>query len=261
MAETISLERNFVKIVEEPISLKSPQLTIRRQTYLVGEKENLPVSKNNILGRDTILTSPERSVKRPDQRRQDYVFNDHFNLKNLNSSSSPLSDDSLEKPLMKIISNNSQFNEFCLTPLKSTENLLSPFSDKNLYNSFDDQINFDITDGILPSNSSNSSHLKSEDAFTAAITYTPKDIKSNELSINLCSRFMKTPEIDVKNEVCSKFGYNTVKSELFKCSPDFEPEVKHSLNIRQECECTTARTVNHRTSKVTGWHNNVMTII
>jgi len=261
MTETISLERNFVKIVEEPISLKSPQLPIRRQTYLVREKENLPISKNNVLGRDTVLTSPERSVKRPDQRRQDYVFNNHFNLKNLNSSSSPLSDDSLEKPIMKIISNNSQFNEFCLTPLKSTENLLSPFSDKNLYNSFDDQISFDITDGILASTSSNSSHFKSEDALTEAITYTPKDIKSNESSINLCSRFMKTPEVDVKNEVCSNFGYNTVKSKLFKSSLDFEPEVEYPLNFRQECKCTTAHTVNHRTSKVIGWHNIVMTII
>lgn len=236
--EKISSEKNSVKISEEPISSKSPQSPIRRQTYLVREKENYPVTKTNVVGRDTILTSPERSVKRPDQRRQDYFFNNHFNFKNLNSSSSPLSDDSLEKPLMKIVANNSQFNEFCLTPLKSTENLISLFSNKSLCNSSNDQINIDVTDGIL---GSFSSHFNSEDSITANVTCTLTDIKSDKY-VNLCNKFIKTPEDELKNEVCSNFKLNAVKSELLN-SPYFEPDVEH--HFRRKCKWTIAHTVNY----------------
>lgn len=245
-----------MKILKEPISIKSPRSPIRRQTYLVREKENCPVSKNNELGRDTILTSPERSVKRPDQRRQDYVFNNHFNFKNLNNSSSPLSDDSLEKPL-KMISNNSQFNEFYLTPLKSTENLLSPFSAKSICDSFDSQISFDITDGILASNSPNSPCFKLEDEFTTNITCTPKNIMPNKLSIDVCNQFMKTPEVELKHEVYSNFESDIVKPKLFVL-PDFKPEVEQPSNFRHKCEWTTAQTINHQTSKVTGWLNIII---
>lgn len=250
--EIINLVENSTKI-PEPINSESIQLPIRRQTYLVKEKENRPISKNNVLGRDTILTSPERSIKRPDQKQQDYVFNNHFNIKNLNKSSSPMSDDSLEKPLKKIVVNNSQLNDFCLTPLKSTENLLSPLSVNKQFNNFDNQLNCDDTDGHYTSISSNLSHF--EDTSTTVKTKNIQDVsntsenkKLSTMSLNLCNEFMKMSNDGLNNNI----GLDIVNTGLFvlpqkpKQSSDFD---SHNN------EWTTANTMHHHTSKITELHN------
>lgn len=62
-------------------STKTPEPTLiiplqslkRQQTYLLKEKENLLVSKNNLLGRDTSLTSPKHSFKRPDKKKKKQI--------------------------------------------------------------------------------------------------------------------------------------------------------------------------------------------
>jgi len=229
--------------IPEPIS--EEPLPIRRQTYLVGEKENLPISKKIILGRDTILTSPERSIKRPDQRRQDHVFNNHFNLKNLNKSSSPMSDDSLEKPLNKIIMNNSQLNNFCLTPLKSTENLLSPFSVKKPSNHFDGQLSFDVTDGPLASTLSNSSLLRPEDDLSATLTYIPENQNPTKVCVNLCNKFIKSPENELTNSDTNVGSY-TINSRPFVAASEVESNI-----YEQKCEWSPTHTIQQCTSKVT----------
>lgn len=246
-SEIINSVENPVKIVEKPISAEKLQFPIRRLTYFVGEKENFPISKNNVLGRDTILTSPERSIKRPDQSRQDYVFNNHFNLKNLNNSSSPISDDSLEKPLKNPIFNNSQFNEFFteLTPLKSTENLISPFSTNKSFNGFDEQLTFDVTDGSL---ASNSSLFKSEEALNLTITNTVEDKNPNKsLSVNLCNEIIKTPIVELKNKFSTNFGAEIINPESFVSIP----EVNQSCDFLQTPEWTNTHIFNQCTSKVT----------
>jgi len=235
--ERIILVKNPANI-PEPISEETQP--IRRQTYLVGEKENLPISKKIILGRDTILKSPERSIKRPDQRRQDHVFNKHFNLKNPNNSSSSMSDDSLEKPSNKIIMNISQLNEFCLTPLKSTENLLSPFSVKKQLNNFDGRMSIDVTDGPL-----DSSIFQPRDELTAALTYTPENQKPTKVCVNLWNQFLKSP----KNELTdgsTNDGLPTINSQPFVSSSEVEGN-----DFEQKCKWSPTHPIHQRTSKVT----------
>ncbi|XP_060849151.1 abnormal spindle-like microcephaly-associated protein homolog [Rhopalosiphum padi] len=230
--ERIILVKNPVNI-PEPISEEIPP--IRRQTYLVGEKENLPVSKKNVLCRDTILTSPERSIKRPDQKRQDHVFNNHFNLKNLNNSSSPMSDDSLEKPLNKIFINNSQLNDFYLTPLKSTENLLSPFSVKKQIN------NFDVTDGPLVTTLSNSFVSKPLDGFTSDLIDTPENQKSSNVCVNLWNKFLKSPEDELTN------GGTNVWSHTVNSRPSTSPSDVESNDFIQKCEMSPTHNIHQHT--------------
>lgn len=187
----------------KPISAKIESPSIRRQTYLIREKENFPNQKKNALTRDTILSSPERSLKRPDQKRQDYVFNNHFSFKNLNKSSSPMSDDSIEFPLKKAVSYINHSNDFRLTPLKSTENLLSPFCiDKKQLSVFDG------TDGSFTL--SNSPLLKSENDLSADITddntlvSSPNNSKPNAWSDVVDPQFRTSPE----SKQSSNFGQN-----------------------------------------------------
>lgn len=194
--ERIILVENPEKI-PETLSTNT-LLSIRRETFLVREKENVPVIKKNILGRDTMLTSPERSIKRPYQICQDHVFNNHFSFKNLNNSSSSISDDSLEKPSIKIDVNYSQINDFCFTPLKSTENLFSPIGTMQKSNSFNKQLSVDITDGSLATTSLNSSY-KLEDSLTTDVTYTAENRIPPKVSINLCSNFTETIQDGLNN--------------------------------------------------------------
>ncbi|XP_050531513.1 protein abnormal spindle isoform X2 [Daktulosphaira vitifoliae] len=172
----------------------SLQSQIRRQTFLVGEKENYPVSKKNILGRDTILTSPEHSIKRPDPQRQDHCFNSHFNIQN--KSSSPMSDDSLDKPL-KIVSTRSPFSDLCFTPLKNTKNIMSPFTTSKCTQNDNDiqQLSFDIQDGASASTSLNSSFgFKPIETSTVAKIYSPEERKPTRVSVNLLNVYDKTAE-------------------------------------------------------------------
>ncbi|CAI6348354.1 unnamed protein product [Macrosiphum euphorbiae] len=236
--ERIILVKPLANVPEPIIEETQP---IRRQTYSVREKENLPISKKIILGRDTILKSPERSIKRPDQRRQDHVFNKHFNLKNLTNSSSSMSDDSLEKPLNQMIMNISQLNEFYLTPLKSTENLLSPFSVKKQFNNFDGQMSFDVTDAPLESTLSNSSIFEPQDELTAALTYTPENQKPTKVCVNLWNKFIKSPEDELTNGG-TNVGVHTLNSQPFVSSSEVE-----SNNFEQKCEWSPTHTIHKRT--------------
>lgn len=208
MTEISSLEKHTAKSPEPSIE-KTQQLPFRRQTYLVGEKENLPDSKSTTFCRNTMLTSPERSVKRPDQKSQDQFFNNHFSFKNPNKSLSPISDDSLEKPLQKIMVNDSQLNEFNLTPLQSTENLISIFSAKKKLNLFNDKSSFDVTDGSLVSISSNSSSFKLENEVN-----TEKNKHPTKISTNLGNQLIKTPE----NELFVNFE-SSINSDSFSEFP------------------------------------------
>jgi len=245
----VNSKNERIILVKPPANVPEPIIEetqpIRRQTYLVREKENLPISKKIILGRDTILKSPERSIKRPDQRRQDHVFNKHFNLKNLTNSSSSMSDDSLEKPLNQMIMNISQLNEFYLTPLKSTENLLSPFSVKKQFNNFDGQMSFDVTDGPLESTVSNFSIFEPQDELTAALTYTPENQKPTKVCVNLWNKFIKSPEDELTNGG-TNVGLHTLNSKPFVSSSEVE-----SNNFEQKYEWSPTHTIHKRTSKVT----------
>lgn len=221
------------KMCFEENSLKSSK-PIRRETFIVVEKENFPLCRN------TLLSSPERSIKRPDQRRQDHVFNNHFNFTNLNKSSSSMSDDSFENPKKKMIANDySLFNDICFTPLKSTENLLSPFNISNQSN------NFDVTDGPLAFTSPNSMSFEFKDALD--LTHTLVSKKSTKLPVNLCNMFMKTSD-DELNKSSTQFELNAIKPEPFLSSPEGEHS---SFELKQEQEWEVPHTTHHRTSKIT----------
>lgn len=231
-------EKTSQSICEEETLL----LPMRRQTYLVKEKENLPVTKKNIC-RDTILTSPEHSIKRPDQKRQDEYFNNHFNLKNLSKNSSLSDDDSLEKPFKIIINNCTEINDFNLSPLQSTENLPSTFSTKKQHDKFDGQLNLDFTDGSFTSSSPNSLKFKLKDSLNDVMTYSPEKNESTQIHVNCCNQFLKTS----KNELYtanSSFGSDTINSKSFL-------EIEKSPNSAQYHDWTTTHTLHHYTSKIT----------
>lgn len=219
--------------ISEPVDTE----IIRRQTYLVGEKENLPAMNKNILGRDTILSSPEFKHKRPNPRRHDYVFNNDFNSKNLNLSSSPLSDDSLEKSLKKCNHNNSQFNDFCLTPLKCTENLDPPFNVKKEFDSFGGDLSLDCTDGSFALTSTNSLSFKLEESFVL-----PEYPKSTETPVNLYNQFTKPENEYIIDNM--HFESSTINSESLVSSS----EVDQSSASSQKSTWTTRGIVYFSTS-------------
>lgn len=162
-----------------------------------------------------------------------------------------MSDDSLEKPSNKIFMNISQLNEFSLTPLKSTENLLSPFSvKKKLYN-FDDRMSVDVTDGPLDSSLSNPSILQPQDELTLALTYSPENPKPTKMCLNLWNKFLKSPENKLTNG-CINDGLTTINSQPFVSSS----EVK-SNNLEQKCKWSPTHPIHQRTSKVTNYHKYV----
>lgn len=217
--KTIGVEYKTEKIIE---SVGTE--IIRRQTYLVGEKENLPVVNKNVLSRDTILSSPEHKPKRPNQRRHDYIFNNNFNSKYLNKSSSPLSDDSLES-LKKCNFNNSHFiNDLCLTPLKCYENYNSSFNVKKECDSLD------CTDGQFDLTSTNSLSSKLEDSSFVL----PEYPKSTEISMNLCNKCTKGEHEYIKENI--HFESSTNNSESLVSSP----EVYQSSDSSQKSIWTTS---------------------
>lgn len=234
-------EKTQQSIFEEETLL----LPIRRQTYLVREKENLLVTKEKKC-RDTILTSPEHSIKRPDQKCQDEYFNNHFNLKNLSKSSNTISDDSLEKPFKIIINNYTQINDFNLSPLQSTENLVSTFSTKKQPDQFDGQLSFDFTDGPFTSSSPNSLKFKLKDSLNDAMTYSPEKNESTQIPMHCCNQFMKTSKNEL-NTANSSFGSDTINSKSFLSFP----EVEESPNSIQYHNWTSTHSPHHYTSKIT----------
>ncbi|VVC38206.1 Hypothetical protein CINCED_3A000313 [Cinara cedri] len=219
--------------------------SIRRETFIVREKENVPLTKKNILGRDTILTSPERSIKRPYQTCQDHVFNNHFSFKSLNKSSSPISDDSLEKPLVKLNVNKPQLDDFCLTPLKSTENLVSHIGTIQKSNSFYDQLNIDITDESFASSS-----FKIEDSLVTDVAYITKNRTSPEVFMNFCSNCIETPENGFSNATVTLSGTKsrrpscTIKNSYYKCSSTLPTISQNKLKQCSNLSPQTTRIIN-----------------
>jgi len=157
-----------------------------------------------------------------------------------------MSDDSLENPSNKIIMNISQLNEFSLTPLKSTENLLSPFSVKKQLNNFDDRMSVDVIDGPLNSSLSNTI-FQPQDEMTAALTYTPENQKPTKVCVNLWNKFLKSPENELTNG-CINDGLPIINSQPFVSFPEVE-----SNDLEQKC----THPIHQRTSKVTNYHKYI----
>lgn len=201
---------------ENRLSLDRPN----DQTYLVREKENLPVLKKNILGRETILTSPEHKFKRPDQKFEERIFHNHFKLRNLNSSSSPMSDDSLETPPKKKTTIDSLMNEFCLTPLKSSENLLSSFNTLNQLSGFDHQLDYDNPDGPLNS-TSYSSPFYLKNSLIGAKTCTLENKELTDMSMNSFNNCQRLHEDEMIKDRLS-YGLYNINTDSFISSSKVE---------------------------------------
>jgi len=166
-----------------------------------------------------------------------------------------MSDDSLENPSNKIFMNISQLNEFCLTPLKSTENLLSPFSVKKQFNNLDGRMSVDVTDGPLDSSLSNPSILKPQNELTSALTYTPENQKPTKMCLNLWNKFLKSPKNELTNG-CISDRLPTITSQPFVSSSEVE-----SIDLEQKCKWSPTHPIHQRTSKVTNYHKICLLII
>lgn len=156
---------------------------IRRETFLINDKENLSELANNIVDEDICSKRPEHNFKYSNEKCQDGMFNNHFQVQNLNLNRSLMSDDSLDGSLQIIDSNKSPFNDFYLTPLKNTKNLLSPFSTTKKCKKNDN----------LAFASFNPSPFKPIEASTAAKNFTPDERKPKRVSVNLCNKFEEPP--------------------------------------------------------------------
>lgn len=123
-SERIVLMKNPTKISKSTCT-DNIQTPARRETYLIEneDKENLSDLKANLVVQENIFTSSTQRF-----RLGNNDFNNHINMKNENFN---YSFDSLDEPLGKTV--NHYFP--CLTPLKNTENLISPFSTTSKSNS------------------------------------------------------------------------------------------------------------------------------
>ncbi|KAE9525583.1 hypothetical protein AGLY_014110 [Aphis glycines] len=234
-SERVLLVDNASKI-SAPICADALESPMRRQTYLVGEKENIPNLENNMVNHDTIFISSDYGLKHFDKIHQSTTINNPLNTQSANCD--VMTDDSLDESLNKLISTNSPFNDFFLTPLKSTENLLSPFTTTKKC------INFDIADENTAFTSFNTSPFKPIDASTAAKTYTPDNRKPTRISVNLCEKFKEIPNnnLNIDNTTFIK-----------NISPDqftLPLKVKQSFNISQNQERTTTQTPMHHTKMI-----------
>jgi len=232
-SERVVLVDNSTKI-SEPLHAEILESPMRRQTFLVGEKENIPNFENNMIDYDTTFNSFEHCFKRSDGKYQHTTFSNHINTKNTNYDI--MTDDSLDESPKKLISSNSPFNDFVLTPLKSTENLISPFSTTKKYNTFN------IPDENMAFTSFNTSPFKPIDASTAAKIYTPDNRKPTRVSVNLCEKF----EEILKNEsiIDSATFIKNISPKQF----ELPPKVEESFNMSHNHEWTTARKPTHHTS-------------
>lgn len=246
--ERIRLVGNPSKILESlhPETLQSP---FRRQTYVVDkfeDKENIPNLKMNLL--DSILDDSNHDFKHPGFKYQDNTFFDDFNTQNQNKNNIVMSDDSLDGSLKLIGSYNSPFKDFCLTPLKSTENLLTPFNATNKCNKFDK------TNDNLAFTSFNTSPFKPIDASTAAKDRTPDERKPTSVSVNLYNKF----EEITKNEV--KENNATFNKDIITHSYITPPKTEQSFDIKQNQGWSSARITLHHSSK-TIYKNSVLLYI
>lgn len=236
-SERICLVDNAAKISESiyPEILESP---LRRQTYSIEDKENLPDLKSNKFKQGNIFPISEHSLTQSDKNCKDRVYNNFFNIQNINNNCNMMTNDLLDESLPKMNINNSPFNDFCLTPLKGTENLLSPFSITKKFKSYD------ITGENTVASSFSTSPFEPIDASTAAKIFTPEERKPTRVSVNLCNKFEKTP----KNKIIkasTTFIKDTTDSKTFISPP------KQSFSIEQELEWTPTHLTFHHTSNTT----------
>lgn len=232
-SERVVLVDNSTKI-SEPIHAEMLESPMRRQTFLVGEKENIPNLENNMNDYDTTFTSFEHCFKHLDGKYQYNAFSNHINTQNKNCDI--MTDDSLDESPKRLISSNSPFNDFFLTPLKSTENLISPFSTTKK------STTFDIADENMAFTSFNTSPFKPIDASTAAKIYTPDNRKPTRVSVNLCEKFEEIPKN--KSNIDSATFIKNISPKQF----ELPQKVEQSFNISQNHEWTTTRTLMHHTS-------------
>jgi len=230
-SERVLLVDNATKI-SAPIRADALESPMRRQTYLVGEKENIPNLENKMVNHDI---NSDYFLKHSDKNHLSTTISNPFNTPSANCDL--MTDDSLDKSLNKIIRTNSPFNDFFLTPLKSTENLLSPFSTTKKC------INFDIADENTAFTSFNTSPFKPIDASTAAKSYTPDNRKPTRISVNLCEKFKEIPKnnLNIDNTTFIK----NISSNQFA----LPLKVEQFFNISQNQEQTTTQTPMHHTSK------------
>lgn len=235
VSERVALVNNATKI-SEPIQSETLESPMRRQTYLVEEKENIPNLENNMIGYDPTFTSFEHYFKRSVKNCQNTTFSNHINTQNTNCDI--MTDDSLDESLNKLTNNSSPFNNFFLTPLKSTKNLISPFGTTK-------KISFDIADENMAFTSFTASPFKPIDASTAAKIYTPDNRKPTRVSVNLCEKFEEIPEnkLNIDNATFIK-NISPKKIAL-------PLNVKQSFNISQNHELTTTYTSIQDTSNLT----------
>lgn len=231
-------ERIVLKNTEKESKSNCPESSnqeIRRQTFLIDDKENVPDLTNNIFDQDTCSTKPEHHFKYSNNKCQDLMFNNHFQAQNLNINSSLMSDDSLDGSLQIINSNKSPFNDFYLTPLKNTKNLLSPFSTTKKCKKIDSNLAFA---------SFNPSPFKPIEASTAAKTFTPEEKKPSRVSVNLCNKFDEPPRSETNKD--SVTFIKDVDPESVITPIHFE----QSFDFRQQ-EWSTEQSTLHHSSKNT----------
>jgi len=230
-SERVVLVDNATKI-SEPIQSETLESPMRRQTYLVEEKENIPNLENNMISYDPTFTSFEYYFKRSDKNCQNTTFS---NTQNTNCDI--MTDDSLDESLNKLINTSSPFNDFFLTPLKSTKNLISPFGTTK-------QISLDKAEENMAFTSFTTSPFKPIDASTAAKIYTPDNRKPTRVSVNLCEKFEEIPEnkLNIDNATFIK----NISPKKFALPLN----VEQSFNISQNHELTTTCTPIQDTSNL-----------
>lgn len=176
---------------------------------------------------DSILTSPKCCFKFSNNNPTDVIADKHFN--NSNDNDNLISDNSLEVCSNKMSRNILEINDFCLTPLKSTENLLSPFSTtKNINDSnlFDANLSLSSIFTSSPFNPINTS--------TVSKTYSPEDRKPTKISVNLCNKFETFPNKELNNIKNTTYTKDTIDPNLFP-SPIKDGE---SSNLEHEHDWT-----------------------
>lgn len=215
-SERICLVKNTAKL-SDFICSETTQTSIRRTTYSFDDKENLPNFPSNMFSQETIITSPDRSSKQPGINCHD------FKIEKINSCLT--NQDLLDKGQKKSVTINSLFdNNFCLTPLKSTENLLSPFSSADISKSATSNKNLTVT--ITPFKPINTS--------TAAKIYSPEEKNPRKVSVNLCTRF--------KNKTVSELDYTSIHLETIDSKSSILPQkYDQSFDLERQFKWTPIR--------------------
>ncbi|XP_025421851.1 protein abnormal spindle-like isoform X3 [Sipha flava] len=228
-SERIILGKNDKKKSKLHCPESSIDQEIRRETFLINDKENYAELANKIFDEDICSNIIEHNFKYSNKKFQDHDINNHFEVHNLNMNRSIMSNDSLDGSLQIIDSNKSPFNDFYLTPLKNTKNLLSPFSTTKKCKKNDNNLAFA---------SFSPSPFKPIEASTGAKTFTPDERKPKRISVNLCNKF----EDPLKNDT-NKDGVTFIK-DVNPGSVITPINIEQNFNLKQQ-EWSTGHTTLH----------------